>query len=68
MIVNRVGIVIFGVVDSKMKLLSRRFQLQDLKPINHYPMINPAILEKDRVLLMRIVFAVKREGERQHLI
>ncbi|MDR1891194.1 MAG: tRNA adenosine(34) deaminase TadA [Puniceicoccales bacterium] len=64
MIMSRVGVVVFGAMDSKMGLLGGCFRLQDLKTINHYPVIKSGILEKDCALLMRTFFAMKREGQR----
>jgi tRNA(adenine34) deaminase len=66
MIMTRVGVVVFGTMDSKMGLLGGCLRLQDLKTINHHPVIKSGILEKDCALLMRTFFAMKREGQ-QHL-
>jgi tRNA(adenine34) deaminase len=52
MIMSRVGILVFGTMVSNMGLLGGCFRLQDLKAINHYPMIKSRILEQDCALLM----------------
>lgn len=63
MIMSRVGIIVFGASDSKMGLLGGCFRLQDLKTINHRPVIKSGILAEDCALLMQAFFTMKREGQ-----
>ncbi|MDR1233211.1 MAG: nucleoside deaminase [Puniceicoccales bacterium] len=63
MIVSRVGIIVFGTSDRKMGLLGGCFRLQDLKTINHRPVVRSGVLEEDCTLLMQAFFAMKREGQ-----
>jgi tRNA(adenine34) deaminase len=63
MIISRVGVGTFGTMDSKMRLLGGYFRLQDVKTINHDPVIKSGILEKDCPLLIRTFSALKRERQ-----
>jgi tRNA(adenine34) deaminase len=67
MIMSRVGVVVFGAMDSKMGLPGGRFRFQDVKIISHYSVIKSAILEKDCARFMRTFFAMKREGQQHNL-
>ncbi|MDR1413508.1 MAG: nucleoside deaminase [Puniceicoccales bacterium] len=60
MIMSRVGAVIFGMSDSKMGCLGGSFSLQNLKGINHCPLVRSGILGKDCLELIRRFFESKR--------
>lgn len=61
MIMSRVGVIVFGTSDRKMGLLGGCFRLQDLKTLNHRPMIRSGILAEDCSLLIQAFFTMKRE-------
>ncbi|MDR1457785.1 MAG: tRNA adenosine(34) deaminase TadA [Puniceicoccales bacterium] len=61
MIMSRVGVIVFGTSDRKMGLLGGCFRLQDLKTLNHRPMIRSGILAEDCSLLMQAFFTMKRK-------
>ncbi|MDR2779232.1 MAG: nucleoside deaminase [Puniceicoccales bacterium] len=60
MIVSRVGVIVFGAMDSKMGFLGGCLRLQDLTTINHHPIVKPGVLEKDCTMLIQAFFATKR--------
>jgi tRNA(adenine34) deaminase len=61
MIMGRVGTIVFGTSDRKMGLLGGCFRLQDLKTLNHRPMVKSGILAEDCSLLMQAFFTMRRE-------
>ncbi|MDR1595993.1 MAG: nucleoside deaminase [Puniceicoccales bacterium] len=61
MIMGRVGTVIFGAEDPKMGCLGGCFHLQNLKEINHRPIVKSGILGDDCRVLIQSFFAMKRK-------
>jgi tRNA(adenine34) deaminase len=60
MIMSRVGTVVFGVGDGKMGCLGGCFSMNDLRQINHRPVVRSGVLAGDCLKLLRTFFEERR--------